>query len=139
MSIPEALYEPLLYLKSIISRQNEVFIQLTLAEMIDSGAFERHFRRLRKIIKNRRDFMAAKLATIPGIGFIVPSVGLAFWLHTKELTQNIIDNAQNHKISVESENFYLLKKTSKVPQFIRLGFAKYDEKELTMLLNKLFA
>ena len=138
VSLPKNLYKPCLHLKNLISRQNEVLTQLTLAEMIHSGYFEQYLRRLRKIIKYRRTFLVSKLQSLAEIEFKVPQVGLVFWLQTGRLTKFIINNAERHGILIETEHSYSVKKINKAARFIRLGFAKYDEHELSYLFDKLF-
>ena len=139
IALPEKLYQPILNLKELISRQNEVFIQLTLAKMIFSGYFEQYLHRLRKVIKNRRDFLVGELHKYSAIKFTTPKAGLNFWLNTGKLTSQLINKATIYHILIESEDFYRIDNIGvNEPQFIRLGFAKYNEQELAQILAKLF-
>ena len=107
--------------------------------MIFSGYFAQHLYRLRKIIKNRRDFLVNELHKYSAIKFTTPKAGLNFWLNTGNLTSQLIEQAAIYRILIESEDFYRIDNTCvNEPQFIRLGFAKYNEQELVKILDKLF-
>jgi GntR family transcriptional regulator / MocR family aminotransferase len=59
--VPPALVEPLVQAKTLADRQTGVIDQLTLAELIASGGYDRHVRRSRLAYRRRRDRLIAAL------------------------------------------------------------------------------
>jgi GntR family transcriptional regulator / MocR family aminotransferase len=59
--VPAALLEPLVAAKTLAEQQTGVIDQLTLAELITSGAYDRHIRRVRLAYRRRRDRLLASL------------------------------------------------------------------------------
>jgi GntR family transcriptional regulator / MocR family aminotransferase len=60
--LPERLLEPVMLQKRMADHHSPVLDQLTLAEFIDSGAYDRHVRRMRLQYRRRRDRLVAALA-----------------------------------------------------------------------------
>jgi GntR family transcriptional regulator/MocR family aminotransferase len=60
--VPPAMVAPLAEAKSLVDRQTGAIDQLTLAELIVSGAYDRHVRRSRLVYRRRRDRLVAALA-----------------------------------------------------------------------------
>jgi GntR family transcriptional regulator/MocR family aminotransferase len=61
--LPQPLLEPVLAAKSLADGGTGALDQLTLAEFIGSGAYDRHVRRCRSHYRARRDRLVAALAT----------------------------------------------------------------------------
>ncbi len=59
--VPPALVEPLVAARMLTDRHSAVIDQLTLAELIRSGAYDRHVRRSRLTYHRRRDRLMAQL------------------------------------------------------------------------------
>jgi GntR family transcriptional regulator/MocR family aminotransferase len=59
--VPPALVEPLVAAKTLADRHTGVIDQLTLAELITSGGYDRHVRRSRLAYRRRRDRLIAAL------------------------------------------------------------------------------
>jgi GntR family transcriptional regulator/MocR family aminotransferase len=59
--VPQELLEPLIAAKTLADRHTGVIDQLTLAELIASGAYDRHVRRSRLVYRRRRDRLIAAL------------------------------------------------------------------------------
>ncbi|HTX09000.1 MAG TPA: PLP-dependent aminotransferase family protein [Solirubrobacteraceae bacterium] len=59
--VPPALVEPLVAARMLAERHTGVIDQLTLAELIRSGAYDRHIRRFRLAYRRRRDRLVAQL------------------------------------------------------------------------------
>jgi GntR family transcriptional regulator / MocR family aminotransferase len=59
--VPPRLVEPLVAAKTLADRQTGVIDQLTLAELVASGAYDRHVRRSRLAYRRRRDRLIAAL------------------------------------------------------------------------------
>ncbi|WP_269853632.1 MocR-like pyridoxine biosynthesis transcription factor PdxR [Streptomyces sp. RPT161] len=66
--LPQRLMEPLVRQKRLADRQSPVVDQLTLAELIAGGAYDRHVRRMRSRYRLRRDRLVTALAArAPGV------------------------------------------------------------------------
>jgi GntR family transcriptional regulator/MocR family aminotransferase len=67
IALPERLLGPVLREKRLADFQSPVLEQLTLAEFIGSGGYDRHVRRMRLHYRRRRDRLVAALAErVPG-------------------------------------------------------------------------
>lgn len=62
LALPDALVEPVARLKQLADTMSPVLDQLTLAELITSGTYDRHVRRCRLHYRRRRDALVAALA-----------------------------------------------------------------------------
>ncbi|MET4164773.1 MULTISPECIES: PLP-dependent aminotransferase family protein [Gordonia] len=76
LAAPAHLVEPILGGKGFREADASIVDQLTLAELIGSGAYDRHIRRSRQAYRTRRDALVTALA---GVGLEVP--GVAAGLH----------------------------------------------------------
>jgi GntR family transcriptional regulator / MocR family aminotransferase len=75
---PPDLVDELTAAKHLADRHTSILDQLTLAELIDSGAFDRHLRRSRLRYRRRRDLLLGELARrVPEL----PPSGIAAGLH----------------------------------------------------------
>ncbi|MBV9415784.1 MAG: PLP-dependent aminotransferase family protein [Solirubrobacterales bacterium] len=61
LAVPRALLDAVVAVKTLADRQSGVLDQLTLAELIVSGAYDRHVRRSRLLYRRRRDRLLAAL------------------------------------------------------------------------------
>ncbi len=62
LMLPQRLLDPVVAAKRRADRHTPALDQLVLAEMIDSGAYDRHVRRMRSRYRHRRDRLVAALA-----------------------------------------------------------------------------
>ncbi|MFF4345135.1 PLP-dependent aminotransferase family protein [Kitasatospora sp. NPDC001540] len=62
LALPAALVEPVARHKRLADLQSGALEQLTLAELIDSGDYDRHVRRSRHLLRRRRDRLVEVLA-----------------------------------------------------------------------------
>ncbi|WP_072802751.1 MocR-like pyridoxine biosynthesis transcription factor PdxR [Rhodococcoides yunnanense] len=77
MAVPERWLDPILAAKGVRESTVGVIDQLTLAEMITSGAYDRHVRAMRNKYRARRDVLAAAVrGRVPHIGTLGISAGL---------------------------------------------------------------
>jgi GntR family transcriptional regulator/MocR family aminotransferase len=79
LAVPDALVAPLARLKHHTDAQTAVLEQLTLAEFLRSGAYDRHVRKQRLRYRRRRDALLAALP--PGLPVSGASGGLNVILH----------------------------------------------------------
>ncbi|WP_371480150.1 PLP-dependent aminotransferase family protein [Kitasatospora sp. NBC_00315] len=77
LALPRALVAPVARLKQLADAQSGVLDQLTLAELIGSGTYDRHVRRCRLHYRRRRDRLVAALAErAPGVRVTGVAAGL---------------------------------------------------------------
>ncbi len=62
LALPDELVEPVARLKALADTMSPVTDQLTFAELITSGRYDRHVRRCRLHYRRRRDLLVAALA-----------------------------------------------------------------------------
>ncbi|MCX4686488.1 PLP-dependent aminotransferase family protein [Kitasatospora purpeofusca] len=62
LALPDQLVEPVARLKALADTMSPVIDQLTFAELITSGRYDRHVRRCRLHYRRRRDLLVAALA-----------------------------------------------------------------------------
>ncbi|WP_225847809.1 PLP-dependent aminotransferase family protein [Streptomyces sp. HPF1205] len=68
MAVPPHLLDAVVRQKRLADHHSPVLDQLTLAEFLTSGAYDRHVRRMRLRYRSRRDRLVAALATrVPGV------------------------------------------------------------------------
>jgi GntR family transcriptional regulator/MocR family aminotransferase len=77
MALPERLVGPVVAAKRASGADVSVPDQMAFAELIRSGRYDRHLRRLRTVFRRRRDRLAAALeAGVPHLPVTRPSIGL---------------------------------------------------------------
>ena len=103
LALPTALVEPVIEAKRRADRGTDVLAQLAIAELIESGALDRHIRRMRRRYRNRRDALVATL------GHYAPATqiqGIAAGLHavislpTGISESDVLTAAQERKIAL---------------------------------------
>ena len=138
--LPEHLKAPAVNLKAIISRQNEGLIQDALARWMESGGFERHLRRMRRIYNERLEGLCYTLNEIkkqrPHFSFSVPDGGMAVWLNIGSNSSQFAKDAAKKRIFVLPESNFRL--DGLAGTHIRIGFASQTTEENAKGLKKLF-
>jgi GntR family transcriptional regulator / MocR family aminotransferase len=75
--LPAPLLEPVVTAKALADRHNGALDQLTMAEFVDSGGYDRHVRRRRLAYRRRRDRLVAALTEhVPGARVTGAAAGL---------------------------------------------------------------
>ncbi|ORW92277.1 MocR-like pyridoxine biosynthesis transcription factor PdxR [Mycolicibacter terrae] len=103
LALPADLVEPVVEAKRRADRGTDVLGQLALAEMIESGALDRHIRRMRRRYRQRRD---ALVATAADCAPVMPIQGVAAGLHAVLLLPEglsesvIVDAARRREIAL---------------------------------------
>ncbi|WP_405806616.1 PLP-dependent aminotransferase family protein [Streptomyces sp. NBC_00210] len=108
MVLPEELVEPVLAAKGPVDWVSSALDQLTLAEFISSGAYDRHVRGMRLRYRRRRDQLVAALAErAPDIRVSGIAAGLHAVLELPSGTeQAVVQAAAWHGLSVEGVSRY---------------------------------
>lgn len=132
LAVPEALYEPLVNLRAVMTRQNNVFLQDAVGRWLDSGGFERHLRRMRRVCQERRDAVidalsAGRRAGLP-LEWNVPDGGMALWLNCGANSDAVAREAKARKVFVQPESRYRFTGTG-AGTHLRLGYASQTPHE----------
>ncbi|MHB8812376.1 MAG: MocR-like pyridoxine biosynthesis transcription factor PdxR [Steroidobacteraceae bacterium] len=133
LAVPEAVYEPLVKLRTVMTRQNNIFLQDAVARWIDNGGFERHLRRMRRVYQERRDTLVEALSAGRGAGlplqWSVPDGGMALWLDCGVNSDAVAREAKARKVLVTPESQYRFAAT-RPGTHLRLGYASQTPQEI---------
>lgn len=133
MAVPEAIHQPLVNLRAVMTHQNNVILQDAVARWIGSGGFERHLRRMRRVYQERRDALvdalsAGRSAGLP-LHWSVPDGGMALWLNCGVNSDAVVREAKARKVLVTPESNYQLAGT-RGGTHLRLGYASQTPQEI---------
>jgi GntR family transcriptional regulator / MocR family aminotransferase len=127
ISSPAALAAALTAAKDQLDRGTSILDQLTLAELIATGAFDRHVRRMRTRYRRRRDELAHALATAnPAIQLAGISAGLHATIYLPEhefSEQQIRVSAARASVALHVLGDYWHDPRQPRPQAIIVGYA----------------
>jgi GntR family transcriptional regulator/MocR family aminotransferase len=133
LAVPEALYQPLINMRTIITRQNSVFLQDAVARWMDSGGFERHLRRMRRAYQERCDVLVSRLQDAQARGlpleWTVPDGGMALWLNCNVDADAITAKAAEVGVFVTPESAYRCGSRG-ANTHLRLGYASQTPDEI---------
>jgi GntR family transcriptional regulator/MocR family aminotransferase len=133
LAVPEAIYSPLVNLRAVMTRQNNVFLQDAVARWIDTGGFERHLRRMRREYEERRDALVEALAAGRRAGlpleWRVPCGGMALWLDCGVNSDAVAREASARKVLVQPESRFRFAGTG-AGTHLRLGYASQTPQEI---------
>ncbi|MFD8075379.1 PLP-dependent aminotransferase family protein [Streptomyces sp. NPDC059718] len=105
LALPTALVEPVLAEKVLADHQSPVLDQLTLAELIVSGGYDRHVRRMRLHYRRRRDRLVTALAArAPAVRVSGIAAGLHAVLRLPPGTpaDALVARAREHGLALQS-------------------------------------
>jgi GntR family transcriptional regulator / MocR family aminotransferase len=133
LAVPEAIYQPLVNLRAVMTRQNNIFLQDAVAHWIDNGGFERHLRRMRRVYQERRDALVGALSAARGRGlpleWSVPDGGMALWLDCGVNSDAVALEAKARKVFVTPESNFRFAGT-RAGTHLRLGYASQTPQEI---------
>ena len=139
--VPPALVEPLIAARMLAERHSGVIDQLTLAELIRSGAYDRHVRRSRLAYRRRRDRLVSELgrraprARVSGIAAGLHAlVDLPPGLSEREA----IERARERGLAVSGLSMFGRSRES-ARQALVVGYAKPPEHAFTAAVARLAA
>lgn len=126
-------------LRGFVDRQGDALLELTFANFIKSGDLDRHIRKVMKIYEKRRNLFCELLKDKLGsyFQFEIPKGGMAVWVKlTSEYSWETINNvARKHKLEIGNWQRYDAAKLGH--NYIRIGFAAYNEEEIYEFMNRL--
>jgi len=132
VAAPQSLISHLARLRRMIDRQGEQLLEEALANLLKNGDIGRHLKKTNKIYHERRDVFCNLLRDQLGehVSFKVPDGGFAVWMRYLNgiNAKEVAVKAEEMGLSLSNgqEYFYVSENT----EFIRLGFASLNEKEL---------
>jgi GntR family transcriptional regulator / MocR family aminotransferase len=139
--LPDRLTEAVASAKARSDAHTSSFEQLTLAEFITSGAYDRHVRRVRLTYRRRRDRLVAALAAhAPGVRV----TGIAAGLHAVaelgpgQREEQVIARAAARGVAIEGLGGYALREHTRGPALV-IGYATPPEHGYTTALARLVA
>ena len=139
--LPARLTEAVASAKARSDAHTSSFEQLTLAEFITSGAYDRHVRRVRLAYRRRRDRLVAALAAhAPGVRV----TGIAAGLHAVaelgpgQREEQVIARAAARGVALEGLGGYALREHTRGPALV-IGYATPPEHGYTTALARLVA
>lgn len=108
MALPPELVGPVIELRRHTDRHTATLPALTLARLIDSGAFDRHLRRMRAQYRRRRDRVVEALRTVPGVRLGSTSGGyhLTAFLPESACEEGIVEYLRQADVAVQGLGEY---------------------------------
>ena len=137
LALPPDLVRPLESIKLLTDRHAPVLEQLTLAQFISSGAYDRHIRRRRLVYRHRRDLLVAAL----GAGRVEgASAGLHVIIRLPEgmAEATAIARAAERGLAVEGLQAYRLGAQDHAPSLV-VGYASPPDHLYPKALSALLA
>jgi GntR family transcriptional regulator/MocR family aminotransferase len=133
IAVPEELYQPLSRQRAIVTRQNNVFTQDAIARWMESGGFERHLKRMRRVYHERRDALVESLEAgrrrgLP-LDWCPPDGGMALWLDCGVDSELVATRAAERGVFVASEPEFWPGSPSGGTH-VRLGYASQTPEEI---------
>lgn len=123
-----------------LSRGTSGLLQQWVAELLKSGIYARHLRRMRTVYLHKRDDMVALVRRyLPDAQFSVPPGGLQLYVRFSEPGKNrrIYDWLTGNNIQVADTGNYTFD-TDATSDFLVLGFANTDVNECETVFERLY-
>jgi GntR family transcriptional regulator/MocR family aminotransferase len=138
--LPRSLLEPVAEAQALAIGNVSAIDQLTLAELIASGAYDRHVRRSRLSYRRRRDRLLTAVArTVPQAQITGIAAGLHALLTLPEGYDetDIITRAAGHNLALQGLSSFATAKP--VPTALVIGYGTPPEHAYTTALSRLTA
>lgn len=127
--LPPRLVEPFVEAKLLADRGSPVLDQLTFADFLSRGQFDRHLRRMRPVYRSRRDALLAALAQhLPELApaGIAAGLHLVAWLPDDLNEEEVIAAAARERVAVAGVSPYRL--SPALPGGLILGYSNLSER-----------
>jgi len=136
--LPRELIEPFAEAKLLADRGSPILDQLTFADFLSRGEFDRHLRRMRPMYRSRRDALLAALAQhLPGLepAGIAAGLHLVAWLPQNLEEAAVIAAAAREGVAVAGVTPYRL---SPAPRGgLIFGYSNLNERTITEGITRL--
>jgi GntR family transcriptional regulator/MocR family aminotransferase len=140
--VPPAMLEPLVAAKKLADRQSAVIDQLTLAELIVSGGYDRHIRRARLQYRRRRDRLVAALrrrAPDARVSGIAAGLHALVELPAGRTEDRVIAAAADRGLALSGLSSFVNGSRPRPREAIVIGYAKPPEHAFTAAVARLVA
>ena len=146
VAAPTGLIETLGAVRFHVDRHGDTITERAVAELLEDGEVARHARRMRRVYHARRDAMVASLRRHLGsaLSIDVPAGGMALWAEASPEIDTLgwFARAASHGVAFTLGTSYVApdlarRKARYYRQFLRLGFARYDERELDTAVRRM--
>jgi GntR family transcriptional regulator / MocR family aminotransferase len=142
LALPPWLLEPVVEAKRLADRHSAVLDQLVLADLIVSGAFDRHVRRCRLRYRRRRDRLGAALAehapTVKAVGVVAGLHAVLLLPEQGPSEQDVVAGLAARSVAVDGLGGYWRSPGSH-PAGLVVGYATPPEHAFTRALDALTA
>jgi GntR family transcriptional regulator/MocR family aminotransferase len=139
--VPPGLVEPLVAAKTLADRHTGVIDQLTLAELIASGGYDRHVRRSRLAYRRRRDRLIAALgrrAPAARVSGIAAGLHALVTLPPGRTEEDVVADAAARGLALLGLAGFAVGAGSRAPALV-VGYAKPPEHAFTGAVARLAA
>jgi GntR family transcriptional regulator/MocR family aminotransferase len=138
MVLPQPLLEPVIAAKRTADLQTGTLEQLTLAEFIASGHYDRHVRRCRLHYRRRRDRLVEMLAVrAPGVRVAGIAAGLHVLLDVPGDAQDMVDRAARQGLALAALDHYRFRSDPSARQALVVGYGTPPDHSFTGALDLL--
>ena len=138
---PTEIVERVRDLRAVVDLQGDRLTELAIAALFEDGDVQRHWRRSRRVYRARRDHLASLLRAELGavLQFDDPPGGLAIWA---EVAKGVdveawALRARGRGLAFRTGAMFFM--DGKPRPFVRLGFARLDERELGEAVSQMVA
>jgi GntR family transcriptional regulator / MocR family aminotransferase len=138
--LPAGLVAEVAEAKRLTDGQSPTLDQLTLAELINSGGYDRHIRRCRLAYRRRRDRLVAALRTVPSARITGIAAGMHAVLELPDAATEaaVVTRAAEHGLIVEGLSTYRMTPDPGAPALV-IGYTTPPDHAYTNALARLTA
>ncbi len=136
--LPMELVEPFAEAKLLADRGSPILDQLTFADFLSRGEFDRHLRRMRPRYRSRRDALLAALARhLPELepAGVAAGLHLVAWLPSDLDEAMVVEAAANERVAVAPVSPYRLSPSSRGG--LIFGYSNLDERAIAEGVRRL--
>lgn len=137
---PIALVEALAARRFLADRQGDQVVERAVAELMEDGLLQRHGRKMRRVLLERRDTLVAALQRRLGgaAAFEIPSGGMSLWVETRlARPQAWRDRCLQAGVTFPWGTAFDFRRRERAS--FRLGFAALDPRELEEAVRRMAA
>jgi GntR family transcriptional regulator/MocR family aminotransferase len=138
---PEPLVARLASLRALVDRQGDRAVERAVAELLEDGEVQRHARRAKRAYAARREALAEALRARLGgaLSFELPAGGMAVWARAAEGidVDAWAERALARGVALQTAKRFAF--DGRRRPFLRLGFARLDEREIAEAVQRLAA
>jgi GntR family transcriptional regulator/MocR family aminotransferase len=141
LAVPAALLDEVVAAKTIVDRHSANLDQLTLAELITSGGYDRQIRRARLVYRRRRDRLVSEIGrTSPGVRITGIAAGLHALLElpTGRTERDVLERAAARGLAVDGLGEYTTSEHRRRPALV-VGYGTPPQHSFTAALARLSA